>query len=152
MNKIELTENYFGFKDWICSTCGKIFSELTKVCPFCYKKENTEEIKQENFLDKTDILIKEDITPKEIQLKKETIKNQIINILAKFLCVEKEECKEESMIVEDLGADSLDCIEITMELEKAFNISIPDKDIYNKESSITIREIVDYIYNKKIRK
>ena len=43
----------------------------------------------------------------------------------------------------DLGADSLDCVEITMQLEKEFGITIPDEDMFKEWG--TVQEIVDYI-------
>lgn len=147
MSKIELKENYFGLKDWICSTCGKIFSELTKFCPFC----NKEEIKQENLLEKNNCE-NINIVPKEIEFTKETIKKQVRDTILEFLGFSEEDIKnykDDARIVEDLGADSLDCIEITMELEKIFDIAIPDNDIYDKKEFITISDVVDYIYNKK---
>lgn len=147
MSKIELKENYFGLKDWICSTCGKIFSELTKFCPFC----NKEEIKQENLLEKNNCE-NINIAPKEIEFTKETIKKQVRDTILEFLGFSEEDIKnykDDARIVEDLGADSLDCIEITMELEKIFDIAIPDNDIYDKKEFITISDVVDYIYNKK---
>lgn len=147
MSKIELKENYFGLKDWICSTCGKIFSELTKFCPFC----NKEEIKQENLLEKNSCE-NINIVPKEIEFTKETIKKQVRDTILEFLGFSEEDIKnykDDARIVEDLGADSLDCIEITMELEKIFDIAIPDNDIYDKKEFITISDVVDYIYNKK---
>lgn len=161
MSKIELKENYFGLKNWICSTCSKIFSELTKFCPFCDKKETN----QENLLEKgncenVNIAPKEventNIAPKEVEMIKETIKKQVKDIILKFLGFSEEDIKnykeDDIRIIEDLGADSLDCIEITIKLEKTFDIAIPDDDIYDKKGSITIGNVVDYIYNKKNRK
>lgn len=161
MSKIELKENYFGLKDWICSTCGKIFSELTKFCPFCDKEEK----KQENLLEKsncdnTNITPKEvkntNIAPEEVKITKEIVKKQVRDTILKFLGFSEEDIenyKEDDIrIVEDLGADSLDCVEIIMELEKTFDIAIPDDDVYDKKESITIGNVVDYIYNKKNKK
>lgn len=160
MSKIELKENYFGLKDWVCSTCGRIFLELTKFCPFCDKKEaNQENILEKDNYENVDIAPKEvenpNILPKEVKMDKEIIKKQVKDTILKFLGFSEEDIenyKEDDIrIVEDLGADSLDCIEIIMELEKIFNIAIPDDDVYDKEP-ITIGNVVDYIYNKKNKK
>lgn len=160
MSKIELKENYFGLKDWVCSTCGKIFSELTKFCPFCDKKE----INQENLLEKSNceninVAPEEveniNVAPEEVKMNKETIRKQVKDTILKFLGFSEEDIenyKEDIRIVEDLGADSLDCVEIIMELEETFDIAIPDDDVYDKKESITIGNVVDYIYNKKNRK
>lgn len=151
MSKIELKENYFGFKDWICSTCGKIFSELTKFCPFCDK----EEINQENLLEKSNCE-NINVAPEEVKINKETIKKQVKDTILKFLGFSEEDIenyKEDDIrIVEDLGADSLDCVEIIMVLEETFAIAIPDDDVYDKKEPITIGNVVDYIYNKKNKK
>ena len=53
------------------------------------------------------------------------IKSKVVSIIVDKLGV------EESEVTNDLGADSLDTVELIMELEKAFNISIPDEDAEN---------------------
>lgn len=151
MSKIQSKENYFKLKDLICSTYGKIFSELIKFCPFCNKKE----INQENLLEKGNCE-NVNITPKEVEMNKEIIKKQVKDTILKKFGFSEEEIenyKEDDIrIVEDLGADSLDFVEIIIELEKTFDIEILDDDIYDKKESINIGNVVDYIYNKKNKK
>lgn len=52
----------------------------------------------------------------------------------------------ESKIVDDLGADSLDVVEMTMSLEETFNLSIPDE---SNSSIVTVKDIVDFIDSQK---
>ena len=57
-----------------------------------------------------------------------------------------DEIKEDSKFIEDLGADSLDVVELVMSLEEEFDIEIPDEDA---ESILTIADAVKYIDNNK---
>jgi len=70
------------------------------------------------------------------QIVKETI--------SEFLGIRIEEIKLESKLTDDLGADSLDGVEITMALEEEFGIPISDKDSDKLESG-TVNDIIDYI-------
>jgi len=56
------------------------------------------------------------------------------------------DAKIESNFVDDLGMDSLDTIELVMDLETEFGIDIPDDD---SEKMITVKDVVDYIEKKK---
>ena len=72
---------------------------------------------------------------------------KVIEILAKQLRIDKSKITEKTNITSDLGADSLDLVEILMSLEEEFNISIPDEAI---PSIITVGDLVKYIdANKK---
>ncbi len=72
---------------------------------------------------------------------------KVIEILAKQLRIDKSKITEKTNIASDLGADSLDLVEILMSLEEEFNISIPDEAI---PSIITVGDLVKYIdANKK---
>ncbi|MBU2504437.1 MAG: acyl carrier protein, partial [Candidatus Omnitrophica bacterium] len=53
---------------------------------------------------------------------------KIKEIIAEQLGVKKEEIKPESSFIDDLGADSLDTVEVVMALEEEFGIEIPDED------------------------
>lgn len=68
----------------------------------------------------------------------ETVKDTIANQLN----VDIDKIESETSIIEDLGADSLDAVEILMSLEEAFEIDIPDDDAANLK---TVQDIVDYI-------
>ncbi len=54
------------------------------------------------------------------------VSERVIDIVAEQLGVDKEKVKTETSFVNDLGADSLDTVELVMELEEEFNINIPD--------------------------
>ena len=56
-----------------------------------------------------------------------TIEERVIDIVADQLGVEKDKISRSSHFVNDLGADSLDTVELVMELEEEFDISIPDE-------------------------
>ncbi len=56
-----------------------------------------------------------------------TVEERVVDIVAEQLGVEKEKINLETSFVNDLGADSLDTVELVMELEEEFNISIPDE-------------------------
>jgi acyl carrier protein len=56
-----------------------------------------------------------------------SVEQRVIDIVAEQLGVEKDKIKPESNFVNDLGADSLDTVELVMELEEEFDISIPDE-------------------------
>lgn len=73
------------------------------------------------------------------------IDERVKDIIAEQLGVKKEEIKSESSFVDDLGADSLDTVEIVMALEEEFGIEIPDEDA---EKMSTVGEAIKYIDDK----
>ncbi len=72
----------------------------------------------------------------------ETIEDKVIGIVANQLDVEKEKIKPETSFINDLGADSLDIVELVMEFEEAFDMSIPDEDA---EKIRTVGDAINYI-------
>lgn len=70
---------------------------------------------------------------------------KIKKIIAEQLGVKIEEIKNESSFVDDLGADSLDTVELVMALEEEFGIEIPDEDA---EKMITVSDAIKYIEEK----
>ena len=66
----------------------------------------------------------------------------IESIIAKNLKIDEAEVTDNKKIVEDLGGDSLNTVEIVMELETAFGIEISDEDT---ENLITVGDIKEYI-------
>jgi acyl carrier protein len=58
------------------------------------------------------------------------------------LNIDDKEVTKEASFIEDLGADSLDTVELIMSFEEEFNIEIPDEDA---ESIRTVQNVVDYI-------
>ncbi|MEB3339466.1 acyl carrier protein [Okeania sp.] len=68
--------------------------------------------------------------------------NKVQDIVAKQLEVDKEKVKPEANFATDLGADSLDTVELVMALEEEFDIEIPDEDA---EKIVIVQDAVDYI-------
>ncbi len=70
------------------------------------------------------------------------IKSRVISIIVDKLGVEESEVTNEASFTNDLGADSLDTVELIMEFEKEFNIAIPDDQAENIQ---TVGDAVSYI-------
>jgi acyl carrier protein len=70
------------------------------------------------------------------------ITKTVTEIVAEQLGVEKEEVTPDASFVEDLGADSLDQVELVMRLEEEFGIEIPDEDA---EKITRVKEAIGYI-------
>ncbi len=68
--------------------------------------------------------------------------DDVKEVVVEQLNVNPDEVKEESKFVEDLGADSLDVVELIMELEEKFDIEIPDSDA---EAIATVGDVIKYI-------
>lgn len=69
---------------------------------------------------------------------------KVKKIIVEQLGVEEDEIAMESSFIEDLGADSLDIVELIMALEEEFDIEIPDSEA---EKIATVGDAVDYIKN-----
>ena len=77
----------------------------------------------------------------------ENPESKVKEIIIDKLGLEESEVTNEASFANDLGADSLDTVELIMEFEKEFNISIPDQDA---EKIGTVGEAIKYIqYNSK---
>ncbi|MBI5673004.1 MAG: acyl carrier protein [Nitrospira sp. CG24B] len=74
-----------------------------------------------------------------------TVDERVKKIIAEQLGVEEGEVTPEASFVEDLGADSLDTVELVMALEEEFSIEIPDEDA---EKILTVGKALDYIKEK----
>ena len=70
------------------------------------------------------------------------IVEKVKNIVAEQLGVKREEVKNESSFVDDLGADSLDTVELVMALEEEFETEIPDEQA---EKITTVQQAIDHI-------
>lgn len=74
-----------------------------------------------------------------------SVDERVKKIIAEQLGVEEDEVTPEASFVEDLGADSLDTVELVMALEEEFEIEIPDEDA---EKILTVGKALDYIKEK----
>lgn len=74
-----------------------------------------------------------------------SVEERVIGIVSEQLSVPREEVSRASSFVDDLKADSLDVVELVMELEDEFEITIPDDD-YDKIR--TVGDAIDYIGQK----
>ena len=73
------------------------------------------------------------------------VEERVKKIIAEQLGVEEDEVVPEAKFVEDLGADSLDTVELVMALEEEFEIEIPDEDA---EKIQTVSAAIDFIKEK----
>ena len=71
-----------------------------------------------------------------------TIEERVRKIVVEQLGVKQDELKNDASFVDDLGADSLDTVELVMALEEEFETEIPDEEA---EKITTIQEAIDYI-------
>ena len=70
------------------------------------------------------------------------IEERVKKLICEQLGVEEEEVQSDASFVEDLGADSLDTVELVMALEEEFETEIPDEEA---EKITTVKEAIDYI-------
>lgn len=74
------------------------------------------------------------------------VEEKVKEIISKQLGVNAAEVTPDASFVEDLGADSLDTVELVMAFEEAFNIEIPDEDA---EKIAKVKDAIEYINKKK---
>jgi acyl carrier protein len=75
-----------------------------------------------------------------------TIETKVKSIIADQLGVGEDEIKPESSFIEDLGADSLDIVELVMAMEEEFEVEIPDEEAENIK---TVGDAINYITTHK---
>jgi acyl carrier protein len=76
-----------------------------------------------------------------------TLEEKVISIIMEQLDVTREECVPEASFIDDLGADSLDLVELIMEMEETFDIQIADNEL---EKIRNIKDVIDYLRNKDV--
>ncbi len=76
-----------------------------------------------------------------------TLEEKVIGIIMEQLDVTREECVPEASFIDDLGADSLDLVELIMEMEETFSIQIADNELQQIHS---IKDVLDYLRNKGV--
>ncbi|MCD6408442.1 acyl carrier protein [bacterium] len=79
-------------------------------------------------------------------MEREEIAKMVKEIIVEKLGVNESEVTENASFVDDLGADSLDTVELVMEFEEKFNLEIPDEDA---EKIKTVGDAINYIAEKK---
>ncbi|MCZ6808917.1 MAG: acyl carrier protein [Proteobacteria bacterium] len=75
-----------------------------------------------------------------------SIEAQVKSIVAEQLGVKEEEVTNDASFVDDLGADSLDTVELVMALEEEFETEIPDEDA---EKITTVQQAIDFVTSRK---
>lgn len=75
-----------------------------------------------------------------------SVEDQVRAIIAEQLGVKADEIKNDASFVDDLGADSLDTVELVMALEEEFETEIPDEDA---EKITTVQQAIDYVVAAK---
>lgn len=79
-------------------------------------------------------------------LSKEEIKDKVLDVLTNTAKLDKSNISSDSKLVDDLGLDSFDAINLMFDIENAFEIEVPDTDVQLLKS---VNDIVEYVYSKK---
>lgn len=74
------------------------------------------------------------------------VEQEMIDIIVEQLSVDKEKVVPNASFVDDLGADSLDLVELIMAMEEGFDIEIPDEDA---EGITTVQDAINYVQKLK---
>jgi len=81
-------------------------------------------------------------------MSEKTIEEKVKDIIVEQLGVNPEQVTREASFIEDLGADSLDTVELVMAFEEEFSIEVPDEDA---EKLQKVGDVVDYIEGKQAK-
>lgn len=122
--------------------CQKEFDSIKKQAT-CVSKP--QKVKIEPAFVKVELPIPK-VETESIEILKSSTRQKFIEILIDKLGVEKSEIRPESNIIDDFGADSLDSVELIMEIEKEFNITIPDNDA---EKLVIVSDAIQYLNIRK---
>ena len=76
-----------------------------------------------------------------------TLEEKVIKLVMEQLDVTREECVLEASFIDDLGADSLDLVELIMEMEEVFGVEISDEELEHIRS---IKDVIDFLKKKGI--
>jgi acyl carrier protein len=74
-----------------------------------------------------------------------SIEEKVIEIISQKLNLSKDQVKPEASFVDDLGADSLDLVELVMAMEETFGMEVPDEDA---EKLRTVKDVIEYVKAK----
>ena len=75
---------------------------------------------------------------------REEIESGVREVIARCMDLKTDEVKLDDLMKEDIGCDSIDCMEIVIELLKEFSISIPDNEV-DAAAGWTVSELCDYV-------
>lgn len=75
---------------------------------------------------------------------REEIESGVREVIASVTGLKTDDVKNDDLMKEDIGCDSIDCVEIVMELEKEFGINIPVNEV-DAAAGWTVREMCDYV-------
>jgi len=81
-----------------------------------------------------------------VALSREEVQDKVVNIVCGQLGTSQDKVKPDTSFINDLGADSLDTVELVMEFEDEFDIRIPDDDAEKIQS---VGNAIDYIFGKQ---
>jgi acyl carrier protein len=87
--------------------------------------------------------------PPPLEGRRVSVEQKVIEIVCEHLAVNKEQVTRATNFVDDIGADSLDIVELIMELEEEFDVQIPDDQA---EKIKTVGEAIDYIERETKKK
>jgi acyl carrier protein len=76
-----------------------------------------------------------------------TLEEKVIKLVMEQLDVTREECVLDASFIDDLGADSLDLVELIMEMEEVFGVEISDEELEHIRS---IKDVIDFLKKKGI--
>ena len=76
-----------------------------------------------------------------------SLEEKVIKLVMEQLDVTKEACVPEASFIDDLGADSLDLVELIMEMEEVFGVEIADEEL---EKIRTVQDVIDFLKKKGI--
>jgi acyl carrier protein len=76
-----------------------------------------------------------------------TLEEKVIKLVMEQLDVTREECVPEASFIDDLGADSLDLVELIMEMEEVFGIEIADEEL---EKIRKVKDVIEFLKSKGI--
>lgn len=76
------------------------------------------------------------------------LEEKVMGIIAEQLNITKEQCVPEAFFIDDLGADSLDLIELIMEMEDVFGVRISDEELENIR---IVQDVIDFLKTKGVK-
>ncbi|MBR3152665.1 MAG: acyl carrier protein [Clostridia bacterium] len=79
-------------------------------------------------------------------MNKDEVYNTLKDMIKEQFGKSEEEIRKDASIIDDLAADSLDIVELVMNVEERFNIEISDED---SEKILTVEDLVNYVYNNQ---